>query len=247
MECEIKKYIFEELEESYDKRDFNDKKNEIDNESASQNTNNVSSQQSEPVVVDKEAIQKELEEIIEATKNEAIKQAEVIKEQAKKEGFEAGYKEGYEQGLKDAQDKFDKTIEEYTKKMESSIKKLVDTTKEISNKYNELESSATDAVLAIVNKIISKKIDEDKDVVEGMVKEALNLTESKNLKIKLNPEDAKNIESKIDALSNQKSVNIVSDDSLSRGSILIEEENGNIIDAGVNTKMEQVISSVKNE
>ncbi len=247
---EVQEYIFEELEDSEEKREFENIYEHNDNKDEKQQSTEkevVEESQTQEPVIDKEAIQKELEEIIEVTKQEALKQAEALKEQAKKEGFELGYKEGYEKGLKESEEKLNKTIEEYTKKLEESIQKLMQTSNEINKKYNELENSATDAILTIVSKIVSKKIDEDKEIVSSMVKEALNLTETSNLKIKLNPEDAKNVEENIEGISKNKTIHIVSDSSLPRGSILIEEENGNIIDAGVKTKMEQVASSIKNE
>ncbi len=245
MKIEVKEYVFEELEEGIEK-EFQDLSEEEHQQTEDSNVKNQPKNEQAAQSVDKEAIQKELEEIVEVAKQEALKQAELIKEQAKKEGFELGYKDGYEQGLKEAEQKLAQTTNEYSKKLDESIQKLIQTTQDINNRYKELENAATDAILTIVNKVISKKIEEDKEIISGMVKEALGLTESSKLKIKLNPEDAKNVEENIDTLSEDKSISIVSDDNLPRGSILIEEENGNVIDAGVDSKMEQVASSIKN-
>jgi len=194
-----------------------------------------------------ENIEEKLKIIIENAQKEAQKQSEIIKEQAKKEGFEAGYKEGFEKGSKEAKEKFDRIIEEYTTKMEQAINKLVSKANDIDKQYKQLELNATDAVLSIASKVIAKKIEEDKDSIASMIKEALNLTQSKKIKLKLNPENARNIADRLDTLSNGKIIEIVEDSKLSKGSVMLEEEDGNIIDAGVDAKLEQIKNSIKNE
>ncbi len=194
-----------------------------------------------------ENIEEKLKSIIENTKKEAQKQSEIIKEQAKKEGFEVGYKEGFEKGAKEAKEKFDRIIAEYTAKMEEAINKLVEKENDIDEKYRQLELNATDAVLSIASKVIAKKIEEDKDAIAAMIKEALNLTQSKKIKLKLNPENARNIADKLETLSSGKVIEIVEDSNLSKGSVMLEEEDGNIIDAGVDAKLEQIKNSIKNE
>ncbi len=192
-------------------------------------------------------IEEKLKNIIENTQKEAQKQSEIIKEQAKKEGFEVGYKEGFEKGAKEAKEKFDRIIAEYTAKMEQAINKLVEKSNDIDEKYRQLELNATDAVLSIASKVIAKKIEEDKDAIAAMIKEALNLTQSKKIKLKLNPESARNIADKLETLSSDKVIEIVEDSKLSKGSVMLEEEDGNIIDAGVDAKLEQIKNSIKNE
>jgi len=194
-----------------------------------------------------ENIEEKLKIIIENAQKEAQKQSEIIKEQAKKEGFEAGYKEGFEKGSKEAKEKFDRIIEEYTTKMEQAINKLVSKANDIDKQYKQLELNATDAVLSVASKVIAKKIEEDKDSIASMIKEALNLTQSKKIKLKLNPENARNIADRLDTLSNGKIIEIVEDSKLSKGSVMLEEEDGNIIDAGVDAKLEQIKNSIKNE
>lgn len=208
------------------------------------NTNNKFENSSE---LNKDNIQAQLTSIIEKTQKEAYKQAETIKEKAKKEGFEAGYREGLKKGIKEAQQKFDNTAKEYTERMEKAIQKLIETSQSMDIKYKELENGATDAILSVASKVIAKKIEEDKDAILSMLKEALGLTQSKKLKIKLNPEDTQNIENNIKDISNNKTVELIEDNKLPKGSILIEEEDGNIIDASVDAKLEQIKNSIKNE
>ncbi len=221
----VTEYKFEELSENSDNTKSNKNSGEIGN-------NNTKTQ---------------LENLIKKTQKEAQEQAEVIKETAKKEGFETGYKEGLEKGLKEAQEKLNDTIKEYTKKMENAIQKLIETSQNIENKYREIENGATDAILSIASKVIAKKIEEDRNAIISMLKEALGLTQSKKLKIKLNPEDMRNIENNIKDIANNKMVELIDNNNLPKGSIIIEEEDGNIIDAGVDAKLEQIAKSIKNE
>ncbi len=249
MPFEVEEYVFEELANN---DGVNEKSEEIKAENQTLESNlesNESGKEGEEsnqaFVFDKEAIEKELKTIIETTKQQALEEARLIKEQAKKEGFELGYREGYEKGLKDAKGIFDKTIEEYTQKMQQAIEKLVLTAKEVSKKYEELENVATDMVLDIAKKVIAGELKTNRDAVNSMVKDAIGLTESKKLKIKLNPEDASRLDR--DLLSESKEVEIVEDESLKEGSVIIEEENGNVIDASVDTKLEQIKGTLVNE
>ncbi len=223
----IEKYRFEELEEEIQQKE-------------SIETNIKENQ-------DKENIEEKLKEIIEKTERQAKEQAEIIKEKAKKDGFEAGYKEGFESGTKQIQKQFEEIIQQYSKKMEEVIKRLIATANNINQQYKELESNATDAVLSIASKVIAKKIEEDKDAIASMIKEALNLTENKKIKIRLHPENAKNITEHIEDISGNKVIEIIEDNNLSKGAVMLEEEDGNIIDAGVDAKLEQIKNRIKNE
>jgi len=252
MPFEIEEYVFEELSDNGSGKDKNkgeEPKAHVQrgNDSFFENKSSVDEkgQNSQPFVLDKEAIEKELRSIIETTKQQALEEARLIKEQAKKEGFELGYREGYEKGLKDAKGIFDKAIEEYTQKMQQAIEKLVLTAKDISKRYEELENVATDMVLDIAKKVITAELKTNRDAVNSMVKDAIGLTDSKKLKIKLNPEDASKLDREL--ISESKEVEIVEDESLKEGSVIIEEENGNVIDASVDTKLEQIKGTLVNE
>jgi len=255
MPVEVEEFVFEDLDdEGFEseelKKSDNDSETESENVSGntqadSQGVEENKQDQNQAVVFDKEEIKKQLQAIIETTKQEALKEAQLIKEQAKKEGFELGYKEGYEKGLKDAKGIFDKTIEEYTTKMQQAITKLINTAAEISKRYEELENAATDMILQIAKKVIATELVQNKDAINNMVKEALGIVESDKIKLKMHPDDAKNVN--IDALGSNKSIEIVEDDKLSKGSLIIEESNGNVIDASVDTKLDQIKASLVNE
>lgn len=253
MPFEIEEFVFEELKEEESPDGQNNKaENTVEGNSGSgvENNNeggsdNENKEPEDRFVLDKEAIKKELQEIIETTKKQALEEARLIKEQAKKEGFELGYREGYEKGLKDAKGVFDKIIEEYTLKIQQAIEKLAMTAREISEKYEELENVATDMVLDIAKKVISNELKTNREAVRSMVRDAMGLVDSKKLKIRMNPEDVSKLDKSI--LSESKTVEIVGDKELKEGSLIIEEENGNIIDASVDTKLEQIKGTLVNE
>ncbi len=253
MPFKVEEYVFKELGEeesainssiagtaasSNNERNLNVSDGDLDK-------NEKPEEQSASPIIDKEAIERELKTIIETTKQQALEESRIIKEQAKKEGFELGYREGYEKGLKDAKGIFDKITEEYTQKMQQAIEKLILTAKEISKKYEELENVATDMILDISKKVIANELKVNKDAINSMVKDAIGLTESNKVKIKLNPDDASKLDKEL--VSNSKDVEIVEDESLKEGSIIIEEENGNVIDASVDTKLEQIKGTLVNE
>ncbi len=100
-------------------------------------------------------------------------------------------------------------------------------------------------VLDIAKKVIADELKTNRDAVNSMVKDAIGLTDSKKLKIKLNPGDASKLDKEL--ISESKEVEIVEDESLKEGSVIIEEENGNVIDASVDTKLEQIKGTLVNE
>ena len=253
MPFEVEEFVFEELIDEENPKEENEDRDGVkessDGSDAKKNSQNSSESSEKRVedsfVIDKEAIKRELQEIIETTKKQALEEARLIKEQAKKEGFELGYREGYEKGLKDAKGVFDKIIEEYTLKMQQAIEKLAVTASEISKKYEELESVATDMVLDIAKKVISNELKTNREAVRSMVKDALGLVDSKKIKIRMNPEDVSKLDKSV--ISESKTVEIVEDKNLKKGSLIIEEDNGNIIDASVDTKLEQIKGTLVNE
>ncbi|WP_022669670.1 FliH/SctL family protein [Hippea alviniae] len=249
MPIEVEEFVFEDFDdEGFESEELEKHESESASNSAqtdSQGAKNNQENQEQAIAFDKEEIKRQLQTIIETTKQEALKEAQLIKEQAKKEGFELGYKEGYEKGLKDAKGIFDKTIEEYTAKMQQAIAKLIDTAAEISRRYEELENAATDMVLQIAKKVIAGELVQNKDAINNMVKEALGIVESDKIKLKMHPDDAKNVN--ISSLGSNKNIEIVEDDKLSKGSLIIEEANGNVIDASVDTKLKQIKGSLVNE
>ncbi len=253
MPFEVEEFVFEELIDEENLKEENEERDGVkessDGSDAKKNSQNSSESSEKRVedsfVIDKEAIKRELQEIIETTKKQALEEARLIKEQAKKEGFELGYREGYEKGLKDAKGVFDKIIEEYTLKMQQAIEKLAVTASEISKKYEELESVATDMVLDIAKKVISNELKTNREAVRSMVKDALGLVDSKKIKIRMNPEDVSKLDKSV--ISESKTVEIVEDKNLKKGSLIIEEDNGNIIDASVDTKLEQIKGTLVNE
>ncbi len=253
MPFKVEEYVFRELADKENTVNGGVARGVISNNGA--NNSNVdsdisdkkekSNEQSSSLTIDKETIERELKTIIETTKQQALEESRIIKEQAKKEGFELGYREGYEKGLNDAKGIFEKTIEKYTQKMQQAIEKLILTASEISKKYEELENVVTDMILDISKKVIANELKTNKDAVNSMVKDAIGLTESNKLKIKLNPEDASKLNKEF--VADSKEIEIVEDGSLNEGSVIIEEENGNVIDASVDTKLEQIKGTLVNE
>ena len=168
-----------------------------------------------------------------------LKEAEIIKKQAHDEGYKKGYEEGRSESLKE--------FAGYIKRCADSILLLNGTIDDLKAKYKNLENNVADSVIALAQKVVAKQLQEDKTAIVSMTKEALGLTETNRIKIKLNSEDAGVIKKYIEDIGDGKNIEILADENLKRGSIIIEEENGNIIDAGADAKFEQMKSKLSNE
>lgn len=164
---------------------------------------------------------------------DAYSEAQEILENAKKEGFSSGEKDGFEQGraiadglINDAMD----IKENLQQKNESMVK--------------ENEEKVINMIIAISEKILNKKISEDYELIEGLVKSALDkcvYTEGLVLRVSSHDYDyAISSKKKFLALAEGVSdIEIREDSSLEGGSCIIDSESGSI-DSSVWTQFEHV-------
>lgn len=226
---EVDDYIFEDFGSNH----------EINKEMNNDSTARYGQTQKDDITAGKNADKNELLKNEKTARENILKEAEIIKKQAHDEGYNEGYKEGK-----------DKSLEEFTKHIKScadSVILLNGTIDVLKTKYEKLENSVADSVIALAEKVVARHLNEDKTAIVSMTKEALGLTETNRIKIKLNSEDAGVIKKYIENIEDGKNIEILADENLKRGSIIIEEENGNIIDAGTDAKFEQMKSKLINE
>jgi flagellar assembly protein FliH len=76
--------------------------------------------------------------------------------------------------------------------------------------------------------------------LKNLIRKTLSFAKSDKVKLKLNAQQAKLIESEF------KNIEIIGDPALEMGTIIVEEDS-NIIDASINTKLEELKRSLINE
>lgn len=162
--------------------------------------------------------------------DDALKEAEQIREIEKKKGFDAGY----EQGLRQV------------------AEVLVRFKQEKERVLSEIEPQVVMLVRKIAEKIIGKELELNNETIVNIVKQALQpVKQQKEIIIRVNPQDVEILEKNkagiIDVLARTNDISIKPDDSVVSGGCIVETEIGTI-DARLDTQLrvlEQVLVSTE--
>lgn len=151
-------------------------------------------------------------------------------EQEKKQGYEAGYQEG----LAQTTELLAKARLEYEQFVRSAHKDLLD------------------LAFKVAEKIIGRQLEVDETTVLDIVSQAMkSVRQSRELTIRVHPDDAKvlrkNEEALIEKLGRQRVIDIMEDKKVQKGGCIIESEIG-IVEAQLQTQLERlkkVITTLK--
>lgn len=162
----------------------------------------------------------------------AQQEAITIKENAKAQG----YQEGIANAEKDIQ-QLNNTIKDFMK-----LKDEV---------FNIVTPKILEISMEIAKKIIKKEVETSQDIVKGIIIEALNkLTKNeKQITLRVSPIDRDyvklNIENILEQLQIESKITIQQDIKLTKGSVVIETNNG-LIDASIDTGIQIIEQLFKN-
>jgi|GEM_PF-1765349 len=174
-----------------------------------------------------------LETLIEKT-NIDEDSLQLLKNQAREEGF----KQGYEDGQKKAEMHSEKQINEQCAGIQELLRTLPQA---IADNRQQLEQEVADIVLAITQQFFIHQ-QHDKESIVQIVSQAINqLNDKQNIEIALHPGDLallKQGQVKID-FSQFKNLRIVPDDSLKLGGCIIRSEHG-LFDVSIERQIERL-------
>lgn len=178
----------------------------------------------------------EVEQDREVILREAFEQAESIREEARSEGYEAGRQLGFDEG---------RTIAEALIQEALAVKKQIQQQKEATARA--IEEDAVQLILDTVERILGKHIQEDYDLVLGIIRLAMTkLTYTESLALRVSVEDydmALSMKDQILTLAeNVDDINIKPDKSLKPGSCVIDAASGSI-DSSIWTQFQQIKES----
>ncbi|OWZ84227.1 FliH/SctL family protein [Natranaerobius trueperi] len=195
---------------------------------------------------------KDAEEIIKNAKKRAYEEANAIKEQAEKEKeqiFENAKKEGYQAGYEAGKNEGLQVIEEKQEELLQKAKKVVQAAEDdYCRLLSETEPQIVQLILNIARKVISTKLEEDKESIINLVKNGIEkLNDQKRVTIRANPEDYTLLSENVTQLKcNFKEIKIelVEDLNLQIGSPVLLGENGHI-DLDIENQLEELHRSLK--
>ncbi len=160
--------------------------------------------------------QQEAQKLVEDANNQAKSEADAIRENARKEGYDAGNKQGYEDGTNSLQEKF-MALETFTQS-------------QFDLKHNIIKSAQLDIVelvIAIARKVCQKTLENDIDVLKNMTIESINrLKDKETITITINPELAEKIYSISDelkeAIPKLQNIKVIEDENVSADGTIVE-------------------------
>ncbi len=167
---------------------------------------------------------------------DAFEQADKIREDARAEGFESGRQAGFEEG---------RSIAEALIQEALAVKKQIQEKK--TGIIKQIESDTVSLIIDTVERILGKHIQEDYDLILGIVTMAMNkLTYTESLVLRVSSEDydmATSMKDQILALAeNVDDITIKADKSLKQGSCILDAASGSI-DSSIWTQFEQIKES----
>ena len=182
---------------------------------------------------------------------EAMEQADAIREEAKKEGFDLGHTEGYDAGYEEGKLDADKYLNEELQKQQSYLE---NTENELAAEYKEMEKEMEpmliDKLCEIYEHIIGISLEDSKNTVVYLLNRALSSMDgSEKYIIHVSSEDAEFVKSNIEILckasgAGPERIEIVPDNSLSKNGCLIETDGG-IFDIGLDTQLDLLSKQLK--
>jgi flagellar assembly protein FliH len=156
------------------------------------------------------------------------------------EGFDKGYAEGLASGIKEGE----KEIRERLERLESVIREL-DGVKE--RKIEEVLPEIVDLSLDIARKIIHRKIEQDREIIVSVVREAIHrLGREEKMIIRVNPADYDTMISNIDLLREEtrlRDVTVEPSASISPGGCTIETPSGEV-DARIEEQIKEIRDAI---
>jgi flagellar assembly protein FliH len=163
-----------------------------------------------------------------------------IEEEAYARGFSKGEKDGLESGKE--------KLEPVLRNFREALLRLEEIKKEI---YLNAEKDIVDLVLAITKKIVCHEITSNKEVILGIVKEAIKkVVDHEEIKIRISPSDLQVLKNARTELSNLvdniQGVTLEEDETILHGGCIIETTSGDI-DARVEKQLEAVEEALKSE
>lgn len=156
---------------------------------------------------------------------------------ARKEGYEEGYRdgflagqiEGYQQGSSAAEQKFREQqlkqhhyIQQLLNKMAEAIRN------ELASFFSRVEEAVTELAIEIAKKVVEVEVKTNQEVVKKAVSQAIEELKGGNITVRLNPEDFSLLGNDLSLINLKEGVSVrfVSDESVERGGVVAESENG---------------------
>lgn len=179
----------------------------------------------------------EAQEQAQAILSRAESEAEQIRNAAHEEGIEAGKSEGMslaQSEIADIRAKLDEESDQLQREYQSAV--------------NEMEPRYVDILCSLIRKITGVMMDEQKDVLLYLIREAMaEMEPSERYTVRVAPEDAMSLETHRKELTEklgEVTVDIQEDKGLAKDECIIETDH-QMVDCGVRTQLDNLITTLR--
>ncbi len=188
----------------------------------------------------------EADEIIMRAREEAEAIAARVKEEAYAEGLARGLAEGKERGYREG---MDRAVEEAARLREEALLALRGAEEARRRLLLEIEREVVDLAVEIAEKVLCKELEQDRDAVLVVAREALSLVAGrKSAYLFVNPQDlpaAEGARGELAALLGPKAlVEVIADPAVERGGLRVETERGDV-DATLSARWKEILAALK--
>ncbi|GIV07859.1 MAG: hypothetical protein KatS3mg017_1061 [Fimbriimonadales bacterium] len=178
----------------------------------------------------------------EAIRLQAIQDAERIREQALREGYQRGYEQGYADGEQDAQQQVDEALQRTVADLRAQVEQVIQSVQAQYHEYlQHAETQMLELVLEIARKIVREELKLQPEHALAIVRDVLRRVHGfVQIRIRVNPLDLELIRQNRAALlhivDGVEGIEIVEDRRVDPGGCIIETEHG-IYDARIKTQL----------
>ncbi|AGL01657.1 FliH/SctL family protein [Desulfoscipio gibsoniae] len=189
----------------------------------------------------KKQAQAKAAELMDSAKQKAIAEAERIKADAARQGYDKGYDEGYRAALEEAGKEADK-IRARAKSV------LVQAEENRREKINNLREEIRDLAIDIAEKIVTKELEIKSDAVLTIAQEAIQLVSNrKYIVLWVHPEEEeicqKHRDQLLKHLPPKAEVHIMTDETVARGGCIVETDYGKV-DATLSNRWQTLLKAI---
>ncbi len=190
----------------------------------------------------------------EAFADNKASETEVDIRSIRKEGYEAGYREGFlvgqqegfRQGVAAAEQRFREEQWQQHQYIQQLLNRLTDTLREeLATFFQRAEEAVTELALEIARKVVEVEVKTNPEIVRRAVAQALRELKGGVITVRLHPEDFLLLGENLSLLNLDESLSVrfVPDDSVERGGVIAESEQG-LVDLQPHTKLALLHSEV---
>lgn len=175
----------------------------------------------------------------------ALQDAERIREQAQREGYQRGYEEGYQHGAHEARQHADAKLQQTVESLRAQLQQVIEDIRAQHEAYlQHAESQMLELALEVMRKVVREELKLQPAHVLAIVRDTLRRVQPfERLRLRVNPIDLETVRQHrptlLQIVDGIEGIEIVEDRRVDPGGCIIETEQG-VYDARIRTQLSEI-------